>query len=298
MDIKDASETTKRQNDSAFWKMLSEVLNETTMEEQASDRDQLFHPIPGSDVTSGDKDEQSELQEVKLKLMLGISFMTLFLFLILLTICGVTLYKLNKLSSKNVCETPYPVNPELAALSYFHPTEGVSDTSFSKSAESSTFWGNAPSEFRRPGIRKSKSRNMADMISTASEDTCVNDESDLPHSEYPEFLSQFGVAFEQRSMLPSAGYLCNFPCPLNSQQAGDCCQRLYCHFRHREMLWERNEAGRCSCLAALWVQKNQVEYTGEKGLAGGLLGGLGEELTTKQLHIFSPPVLGRYQGFS
>lgn len=40
----------------------------------------------------------------------------------------------------------YSINPELATLSYFHPLEGVSDTSFCKTAESSTFWGTTSSE--------------------------------------------------------------------------------------------------------------------------------------------------------
>ncbi|XP_076990060.1 equatorin [Tamandua tetradactyla] len=180
-----SEKSTKGQNDSAFWTMLSEVLNETTMEDRASDKDQLYRPIPGSDVLSGDKDKPSELEEVKLKLMLGISLMTLFLFLILLTICCVMLYKLNKLSSKDTCETQYSVNPELASLSYFHPSEGISDTSFSKSAESSIFWGKTSSEIRRANAKRSKSRTLTDMISTASEDIYINDESDFPHFEGP-----------------------------------------------------------------------------------------------------------------
>lgn len=48
---------------------------------------------------------------------------------------------------KKACQSgEYSVNPELATLSYFHPLEGVSDTSFSKTAESSTFWGTTSSE--------------------------------------------------------------------------------------------------------------------------------------------------------
>lgn len=82
---------------------------------------------------------------------------------------------------KQACQTgEYSVNPELATLSYFHPSEGVSDTSFSKSAESSTFWGTTSSELKKSDTR-SKSR-MTDMTSTASEE---NEESDMIQSEEP-----------------------------------------------------------------------------------------------------------------
>lgn len=82
------------------------------------------------------------------------------------------------------CESgEYSVNPELATLSYFHPSEGVSDTSFSKSAESSTFWGTTSSELKDSDT-KSKSRTT-DVISTVSDETGVNDESDLIQSEEP-----------------------------------------------------------------------------------------------------------------
>ncbi|XP_058157937.1 MOB kinase activator 3B isoform X2 [Dasypus novemcinctus] len=176
--------TPKEENDSAFWTMLSEVLNETTMERSA-EKDELFQAVPGSDVTSENKDKTAELEEVKLKLMLGISVMTLFLFFILLTMCCVTFYKLNKQSSKSICENEYAINPELATLSYFHPSEGVSDASFSKSPDSSTFWGNASSELRRSGTKRPISKPMTDMVSTASEDIGINYESDLLQSEEP-----------------------------------------------------------------------------------------------------------------
>lgn len=82
---------------------------------------------------------------------------------------------------KQACQTgEYSVNPELATLSYFHPSEGVSDTSFSKSAESSTFWGTTSSELKKSDTR-SKSRTT-DMTSTASEE---NEESDIIQSEEP-----------------------------------------------------------------------------------------------------------------
>ncbi|XP_023597623.1 equatorin [Trichechus manatus latirostris] len=155
-----------------------QTLNATPPGDEISEeKDQLFNPIPSSDVNLGSKETMEELEDIKLKLMLGISLMSLFLFLTLLTLCCATLYKLRKLSSKSECdESQYSVNPELAEMSYFHPSEGVSDTSFSKSAESSTFWGNNSSEFRKSGPRKSKSKSMTDMVSTGSDDIGAYDE--------------------------------------------------------------------------------------------------------------------------
>nr|XP_031532901.1 MOB kinase activator 3B isoform X4 [Vicugna pacos] len=137
-----------------------------------------------SDVTAANEDNLAKLQDIKLKLMLGISLMTLFLFVILLAICSAMLYKMKTLQYKKSCESgEYSVNPELATLSYFHPSEGISDTSFSKSAESSTFWGTTSSELRKSDSR-SKSRTT-DMISTGSDDTGMNEDSDVIQSEEP-----------------------------------------------------------------------------------------------------------------
>ncbi|XP_049750898.1 equatorin [Elephas maximus indicus] len=158
--------------------ILRNSLNATPPREQRNEeKDQLFNPIPSSDVNLESKQEAGELEGIKQKLMLGISLMSLFLFLALLTLCCATLYKLRKLSSKSECDDgQYSVNPELAEMSYFHPSEGVSDTSFSKSVESSTFWGNSSSEFRKSGLRKSKSKSMTDMVSTGSDDTGAYEE--------------------------------------------------------------------------------------------------------------------------
>ncbi|XP_065764497.1 equatorin [Muntiacus reevesi] len=166
-------------NEPAFWTMLAKAINATTSED--NQRDQFFHPIPNSDVNATGEDNTARIQEAKLKLMLGISLMTLFLFVVLLAICSAMLYKMKMMKYKQACQTgEYSVNPELATLSYFHPSEGVSDTSFSKSAESSTFWGTTSSELKKSDTR-SKSR-MTDMTSTASEE---NEESDMIQSEEP-----------------------------------------------------------------------------------------------------------------
>nr|XP_058926900.1 equatorin [Kogia breviceps] len=164
---------TKTPNEPAFWTMLAKAINVTANED--NQQDQFFHPIPNSDVNATDKDNLAELQEAKLKLMLGISLMTLFLFVILLAICGAVLYKMTTTKYEKICQSGvYSVNPELATLSYFHPSEGVSDTSFSKIAESSTFWGTTSSKLRKSDTR-SKSRTT-DMVSTGSDETGMNDE--------------------------------------------------------------------------------------------------------------------------
>ncbi|ELK15803.1 RNA exonuclease 1 like protein [Pteropus alecto] len=147
-----------------------QTLNGTPTVQSGNGKDNLFQPIPNSDLNNTDEDSQKGLQDVKLKLMLGISLSTLFLFVILLAVSSSLLYKL-KTNYKKKSESEYSINPELANLSYFHPSEGISDTSFSKSADSSTFWGTTSSELRKSDT-KSKSR-MTDVISSASVDDIV-----------------------------------------------------------------------------------------------------------------------------
>ncbi|KAI5158248.1 Equatorin [Manis pentadactyla] len=157
-----------------FWTILAEALNEAGAVDGG--KDQLFRSIPSSDL-SDTSDSLSPLEALKLKLMLGVSLMTLFLFVLLLAICSAMLYKLKTISSKK-CESQYSINPELATLSYFHPLEGVSDTSFSHSAESCTLWSTS-SEMRIYDT-SSKSRMTDMMICTASNDTGLKYDSDLP----------------------------------------------------------------------------------------------------------------------
>ncbi|KAL4689769.1 hypothetical protein H8959_012560, partial [Pygathrix nigripes] len=130
--------------------------------------DSCAHLPCESDVNATQGENQTDLEDLKIKLMLGISLMTLFLFVVLLAFCSATLYKLRHLTYKS-CESQYSVNPELATMSYFHPSEGVSDTSFSKSAESSTLLGTTSSDMRRSGTRTSESKMIMD-ISTGSDD--------------------------------------------------------------------------------------------------------------------------------
>ncbi|XP_052031763.1 equatorin [Apodemus sylvaticus] len=116
---------TSTPNVPAFWTMLAKAINETTV--SMDDKDLFFQPIPASDLNSTNEDQLSELEEIKLKLMLGISMMTLILLIPLLIFCFATLYKLRHLRDKS-CESQYSVNPELATLSYFHPSEGSNQT--------------------------------------------------------------------------------------------------------------------------------------------------------------------------
>uniref|UniRef100_A0A8D2KFJ8 Equatorin n=1 Tax=Urocitellus parryii TaxID=9999 RepID=A0A8D2KFJ8_UROPR len=133
----------------------------------------LFFPfLSESDVNTTKISKSDDLEDIKIKLMLGISLMTLFLFVALLAFCSATLYKLKQLSYKTY-DSQYSINPELATLSYFHPSEGVSDTSFSKSAEDSSTYLYATSPELKPSkTRISKSKTVTDVVST-----CSNDES-------------------------------------------------------------------------------------------------------------------------
>ncbi|KAM5185853.1 equatorin [Callospermophilus lateralis] len=151
-----------------FWTMLARAINGTTV--SMDDRDQLFQPIPESDVNTTKISKSDDLEDIKIKLMLGISLMTLFLFVALLAFCSATLYKLKQLSYKTY-DSQYSINPELATLSYFHPSEGVSDTSFSKSAEDSSTYLYATSPELKPSrTRISKSKTITDVVSTCSND--------------------------------------------------------------------------------------------------------------------------------
>ncbi|XP_057355387.1 equatorin [Manis pentadactyla] len=168
----------KATTDSNFALRNYELITETTTlpTGKALNEDNTEKRNRSSDL-SDTSDSLSPLEALKLKLMLGVSLMTLFLFVLLLAICSAMLYKLKTISSKK-CESQYSINPELATLSYFHPLEGVSDTSFSHSAESCTLWSTS-SEMRIYDT-SSKSRMTDMMICTASNDTGLKYDSDLP----------------------------------------------------------------------------------------------------------------------
>uniref|UniRef100_A0A8C8VX48 Equatorin, sperm acrosome associated n=1 Tax=Peromyscus maniculatus bairdii TaxID=230844 RepID=A0A8C8VX48_PERMB len=111
---------TSTPNVPAFWTMLAKAISGSAG--NMGDKDQFFQPIPGSDLNNTNEDKLLELEEIKLKLMLGISLMTLILLIPLLIFCFATLCKLKHLRDKSY-DNQYTVNPELANLSYFHPSE-------------------------------------------------------------------------------------------------------------------------------------------------------------------------------
>ncbi|OBS72066.1 hypothetical protein A6R68_13357, partial [Neotoma lepida] len=122
--------------------------------------------------------------------MLGISLLTLILLIPLLIFCFATLFKARHLSNKNY-NSQHTVDPELATRSYFHPSQGVSDTSFSKSGESSSHWGNTSSDLRQSKPKKSKSESMdsdSDQTGLHKEPTSASEQSDtFPYGD-PNFL--------------------------------------------------------------------------------------------------------------
>ncbi|XP_005401202.1 PREDICTED: equatorin [Chinchilla lanigera] len=138
----------------AFWTMLAKAINGTTV--SMDDKDQLFQPVPGSDMNdSSAGDKLANLEELKLRLMLGIALMTILIFIPLVIFCIITLHRLKQLSRKRD-QSQYSINPELAVLSYFEPSQGVSDTSFSKSAASSMYLVSTPSLVRKKSIKIAK----------------------------------------------------------------------------------------------------------------------------------------------
>ncbi|KAM5260584.1 equatorin [Hipposideros larvatus] len=176
-----AQESTQGPNEPAFWTMLAKAINGTPTGESGEEKDQLFHPIPSSDLNATNEDNLAKQQDIKLKFMLVISLLTLFLFVILLAVSSALLYKL-KTNYNKKCESEYSINPELATLSYFQPSEGVSDTSFSRSADSSTYWATTSSELRKSEIT-SKSRMMDMTPTTSDDDMYLTEEQHLLQSE-------------------------------------------------------------------------------------------------------------------
>ncbi|XP_019508232.1 PREDICTED: LOW QUALITY PROTEIN: equatorin, partial [Hipposideros armiger] len=173
--------STQGPNEPAFWTMLAKAINGTPTGESGEEKDQLFHPIPSSDLNATNEDNLAKQQDIKLKFMLVISLLTLFLFVILLAVSSALLYKL-KTNYNKKCESEYSINPELATLSYFQPSEGISDTSFSRSADSSTYWATTSSELRKSEIT-SKSRMMDMTPTTSDDDMYLTEEQHLLQSE-------------------------------------------------------------------------------------------------------------------
>ncbi|XP_064236845.1 equatorin-like [Aotus nancymaae] len=132
------------------------------------DKDQLFRSIPESDLNATKEENPPDLEDLKIKLMLGVSLITLLSSVVLLAICGAALYRLKYLIHES-CERQYSINPELASVPYFHPSEGVSDTCFYKSAESGIFCGTTSSDVRRSGTKISESMDVNNVIECPDE---------------------------------------------------------------------------------------------------------------------------------
>ncbi|XP_013378387.1 PREDICTED: equatorin-like isoform X3 [Chinchilla lanigera] len=131
----------------ALWTKLVEAVSGTTV--GTGDKDQLFQPIPSSDENdTSAEDHLPGLEDFKLTLILGLTLITLIIVIILLAFCIAVLFKLGNLNCKRR-KRQYFINPELAKRSYFHPSKDVSDTSFSKSTQSSTFEDTSSSDPRK-----------------------------------------------------------------------------------------------------------------------------------------------------
>ncbi|XP_043854888.1 equatorin [Dromiciops gliroides] len=150
---------------------------ETERNEKAFNDKNEF-PTSVSDIPGGTATQPLHREDVKIKLMLGISLLTLILFLIFMCISCFTFSQVQKKRVFSIRETrslwrradfeygfkkKISIKPELAVMSYFRPAEGVSETSFSKSAASSTFWGPASLDFKRGSM---KSMNMSEVAAT------------------------------------------------------------------------------------------------------------------------------------
>ncbi|XP_013378386.1 PREDICTED: equatorin-like isoform X2 [Chinchilla lanigera] len=105
--------------------------------------------VEGSDENdTSAEDHLPGLEDFKLTLILGLTLITLIIVIILLAFCIAVLFKLGNLNCKRR-KRQYFINPELAKRSYFHPSKDVSDTSFSKSTQSSTFEDTSSSDPRK-----------------------------------------------------------------------------------------------------------------------------------------------------
>ncbi|XP_023579258.1 equatorin [Octodon degus] len=166
----------------AFWTMLAKAINGSTA--VTGGGNQLLQPIPGSDVNSTNVEEKlSNLEALKLKLMVGIALMTLLIFIPLLIFCIITLHRLKQLSHK-YNQSQYSIDPELAVLSYFQPSEGVSDMSFSKSADSSTQIERTPSDLRQPRTRMPEDIAEPDLaVQPEESELLINEEANEAANE-------------------------------------------------------------------------------------------------------------------
>ncbi|XP_050799160.1 equatorin [Gopherus flavomarginatus] len=144
-------------------------------------RNMFFKPVPMSD--KGDLIQKKAAnvgrkKDVREILMLAVSSTTLIILIIFIICCGMTLsqFSKQKKGSSNA-STTHAEQQRLAYLSYFQPLEGVSDSSFSKTAASSMWDEKTLSEIRSNSqSRHSKTRTLSN-IKSVDDVSSISDES-------------------------------------------------------------------------------------------------------------------------
>ncbi|TFK10338.1 Equatorin [Platysternon megacephalum] len=117
-------------------------------------------------------------KDVRETLMLAVSSTTLIILIIFMICCGVALNQFSKQNkgSSNT-STTHAEQQRLAYLSYFQPLEGVSDSSFSKTADSSMWDEKTLSAIRSNSqSRHSKTRTLSN-IKSVDDVSSISDES-------------------------------------------------------------------------------------------------------------------------
>ncbi|CAM4559198.1 unnamed protein product [Lepidochelys olivacea] len=144
-------------------------------------RNMFFKPVPMSDKDDLNQKKAANVgrkKDVRETLMLAVSSTTLIILIIFMICCGVTLnqFSKRKKGSSNASST-HAEQQGLAYLSYFQPLEGVSDSSFSKTADSSMWDEKTLSAIRSNSqSRHSKSRTLSN-IKSVDDVSSISDES-------------------------------------------------------------------------------------------------------------------------
>ncbi|XP_039401510.1 equatorin isoform X8 [Mauremys reevesii] len=117
-------------------------------------------------------------KDVREILMLAVSSTTLIILIIFMICCGVTLSQFSRQKKGfSNASTTHAEQQRLAYLSYFQPLEGVSDSSFSKTADSSMWDEKTLSEIRSNSqSRHSKTRTLSN-IKSVDDVSSISDES-------------------------------------------------------------------------------------------------------------------------
>ncbi|XP_039401508.1 equatorin isoform X6 [Mauremys reevesii] len=144
-------------------------------------RNMFFKPVPMSD--KGDLIQKKAAnvgrkKDVREILMLAVSSTTLIILIIFMICCGVTLSQFSRQKKGfSNASTTHAEQQRLAYLSYFQPLEGVSDSSFSKTADSSMWDEKTLSEIRSNSqSRHSKTRTLSN-IKSVDDVSSISDES-------------------------------------------------------------------------------------------------------------------------